>query len=363
MTVKSMREMQIGVRDPSSRVAVQHALSEPPVNKSLHDKIADPPIREFKNNESAKEETTLVDETGKILNSDYIRVDLISNFIFYDWSDISVRPFKPRDQAKLATAVKHKNMSIMLDVMSACATRDMRELVFSDWRSLCILHKRYSYLDTPYRITWNSRYGKVTTASTKEINLEEERIKFSRKEYLEWKKEYGLAVPTTRDIELITNDMDEETIYLFDRAQYIDPEPLKERIEELRLKGDRKPSLTARIEKLDDMGLAAFAQIEKFDSLFNAFGIKERAVVQIEEKEFDPLLAITALQNFTSNEEDSIKAKLEVEKALKEAEQIEALYNAAKETTSEDQPVKIKYVPQTEEVPLAFSPWTMFPYT
>jgi hypothetical protein len=359
MSIKSANEMNIGVK-PMQKMGVANAIAEPPVSKPK--KQIDTKVHLSKN-EISKEETTQKDVEGIPLNSDWIRVDLMSNFAFYDWAELSVRPFKPRDQAKIALAVKYNNMSLLLDVISATSTKDARELVFTDWKSLCILHKRFSYQDTPYNITWNSRYGIVASNTTKNIKMEEKHLAASRKDYLYWKEEHGLVVPTCKDMELITADMDEETLYLFDKAQYIDPEPLKDRIEELRKSGDRTPSLTARIEKLDDLGVGFFALIEEFDEIFSNFGINEKAVVELKNTDFDAETAINALRNFKSTLEDINAAKKEVQDAIVEANIIENLYNKAKNETPEGQPVIVDYKPRKEEVPLAFSPWTMFPYT
>jgi hypothetical protein len=362
MSVKSAKDMNVGVKPMQQKGIMAQAISEPPIIKNIINKV-DSKVLPKVEIPLVKEEFTPVDENKNKLNSDWIRVDLISNFVPYEWSDILIRPFKPRDQAKLAMAVKYNNFSMLFDVISATSTHDARELVFPDWVSLCILHKRFSYNDTPYNITWNSRYGVTVSNTTKIIKMEETRLSVDRKEYLEWKNKYSLVMPTCRDIEVITSDMDEETLYLFEKAQYIDPEPLKDRIEELRKEGDRIPSITARIEALDKHGVSIFNTIEEYHEKFANFGIKERAVVEIKPSDFDPEVAINALRNFKSNLEDASAIHKEVQDAIDESNIIENIYEKAKINTPEGQPTIINYKPRKEEVPLAFSPWTMFPYT
>lgn len=365
MSVKSANEMRSGTRpfrkDGDALAGLAKALVDKPIVKTTKQQLHDTRIPIHAS--VLKEQSTPRDSQNNVLDSDWYNVDLISNFIFYDWSEISVRPFKPRDQAKLATAVKHNNMALLLDVISATSTKDARDLVFSDWMSLCILHKKFSYPDTPYNITWNSRYGVLATNTTKILKTEEVRLKADRKEYLRWKNEFGLVVPTCKDVELVTANMDDDTLYLFEKAQFIDPEPLADEIERLRKEGDRTPSLTARINKLDSLGLKHFDRIDEFNKVFSDFGIKERAVVEINEKQFNPEVAIAALRNFKSTNDDETIVNKETLEAHHEADLIEKLLAAAQIDAIPDQPITINYKPRKEEVPLAFSPWTMFPYT
>ena len=277
------------------------------------------------------------------LSSSWERVNLPSNFVFYEWKDISLKHFRPSDHAKLSRAVRHRNVSLLLDVLSSCADRDVRDLAYVDFQAVCLWHKLNSYLNTPYRIRWMSRYGTEATASTTKIFLREKYLEVSREDYLKWVAQ-GIVTNTCRDMELIDSGMEEDELILYERAQYIDPRPLAERIAQLKAKGDPRPSATARIEELDRRGMDMYNKLNEFVEQFSDFGIRELLKVKMDPKDFDAEKAVAALTSFVGTDE-------EVAEALREAEEIRTAVAAG-----------VSYEPKEEEVPVVFNPWTMFPH-
>jgi hypothetical protein len=254
------------------------------------------------------------------------------------------------DHAKIARATRHKNTTVLLDVLTSTCNRDARDLVYNDFQALMIWHKHNSYQNTPYNVTWQSKYGVRGTATVKQTEPRETKIKCSPDEYAVWRTK-GFSLPTARDLEVFDSIKDdkekEDIVFLFDRAQWIDPVPLQSRIDELAKKGDRAASVTARIEELDRRGIGSFPEIDSFAEAFNDFGIQEFAKVKLEQTLFDPPVAIEALRTSIGEHREA---------NLLEADAIEKWY-------ATDRPAPgTKYEPQAEEVPLVLSLWSMFPW-
>jgi hypothetical protein len=276
---------------------------------------------------------------GEPLDSLWERMRLLSNGIFYPWGEVSVKHFDAFDQAKLRRAVKNQNLTVLLDVLSSTCSQDVREFAYGDFQALCLWHKLNDYLQVRQNLTWNSKYGVRGNAEIKKTKLKEVHLNATAEEFLEWKLK-GLAVATCRDLELmVSQTLDEDTLYLYDKAQHIDPAPLADRIAELSGE-DPIASVTARIEELNRRGLPFWDVIDDFVARFSDYGIQEIANVQLKTEQFDPLVAIESLRS------------TETDANLEEANLIESF--AANGKT---------YTPQIEEVPLVFNLWSMFPYT
>lgn len=317
-----------------SRNGEKSTLSLPSNNKPA---FTPPKMSDFAS--QGKEETTPIDKHGEILDSSWERIDLPSKFVFYPWQEISIHRFSVMDQAKLFRAVRHRNISLLLDVLSSTCNHDVREFSYGDFQAICIWHSLNSYLNSKQILTWNSKYGVTGKAEIKKVAIKETPLNSTREEYLEWKSR-GLAMSTCRDMELMASKslVDEEILYLFDKAQFIDIEPLQARIDELTKEGDRAASATARIEKVNQLGLQFFPVLDEFAEKFSDFGIQRIASVTLEKKEFNLEKAIEALE---SSEKPEDQADLTELLKLESGE---------------------GYQPKVEEVPLSFEIWSMFPY-
>jgi hypothetical protein len=285
--------------------------------------------------------STPVDYKGDILDSQWDRIAPLSNGIFNPgWDTISVKHFNAFDQAKLARAVRKQNLTLLLDILSATCNCDVRDMAYSDFQGVCYWHKRNDYLQVKQTLGWNSRYGIRARAEVRKTKLNEVYLDATAEEYREWQKK-GLRAATCRELELmLSGNLDEDTLYLFDKAQHIDPAPLSDRIEQLRKGGDKIASITARVEELNRRGLQFWDTIEEFVLRFSDYGLQETAVVQIKDSDFNPFKAIEFLR--ASGDDERIE----------EANLIQTHLDTGK-----------TYTPREEEVPLSFDVWSMFPYT
>lgn len=341
------------VEDQARTTAVQEQEPEPDVVRASRDETPSRSIEEKAAELAPRgvEETAPAGEAAN--NSQFMRIDIPSGCPFYDWHEISQRRLDVFDQAKVAVAVKYRNWTALIDAVQATCNRDTRELAVSDFYSLLVWHKHHSYVQGRSRISYVSIYGnRVVGATPISIKIVDKKLNKTRAEYLEAKKQ-GFAIATVRDLETVqSNEISEETLYLFEKAQYIDPEPLAARIAELRAAGDRCASITARIEQLarmqSELGLSeVFDRIEKFEESFAAFSIEEVAVVR--DSSFDPKKGLAFIEEAIANAEPDAPR---LQEFIEERDRL-------KSALQSNQPVEAKL----EEVPLAFDPWTMFLYT
>ena len=343
MAIKNADQMRAAIspqgftnaRPPRNGEIKNNTLSLPPITKPA---LTPPKMSDFAH--QGKEEATPIDVTGATLDSSWERIDLPSRFVFYPWQEISIRRFSVMDQAKLFRAVRHRNITLMLDVLSATCNHDVRELSYGDFQAICIWHSLNSYLNSKQILTWGSKYGVTGKADIRKITVKETLLNATREEYLEWQSK-GLAMSTCRDMELMASKsiVDEELLYLFDKAQFIDIEPLQARVAELTKQGDLAATATARIEKVEQLGLQFFPVLDEFAEKFSDFGIQRIATVTLDKKDFNLEKAFEALEQ---------SDKLEDQAELQELKKL-TMDNV--------------YQPKAEEVPLSFELWSCFQYT
>lgn len=298
-------------------------------------------------------EETAPDAQDVAASSEFERVDLPSSYAFYEWSELSLRPLDVFDQAKLARAVRHRNWTLLIDVMQATCNRDVRSLAVSDFYALCIWHKHSSYLAGRSRISYVSMYGnRINGANPSAIKIKDKKLEKTRADYLDAVSR-GFAISTMRDLETINaNELDEDLLFLFEKAQYVSLEGLDARIAELSKAGDRCASITARIEELARRqkaeGLSqVFEATEAFENDFAAFGIEEVAVVK--DTKFEAKAALDYL-NTVIDASDSDAPRYEE-------------FVAERDRISEAIKAGVAVEAKVEEVPLTFDQWTMFPHT
>ena len=105
--------------------------------------------------------------------------------------------------------------------------------------------------------------------------------------------------------------------------------------------GDMAASVTARIERLTEMGLVVFPEIDVFAEEYSGFGVQEFAKVKLDNKSFKLEEAIKTL---LASDDEKHRAEGEFFQKQVDAEHPELC------------------VPGNEEVPLVFNLWNMFPY-
>lgn len=256
-----------------------------------------PPVRK---KFDVREEDTPVDVEGRPLSNDYERLDMPSGFAFYDFADFHTKRLGVRDAAKVARAVRFRNMTVLVDALSAIATRDVRDLCLPDFEALCLWHKFNSYLKSPMEVTWTTRYGNRATVTTQTYLREDKRPFTASAEEVVAARSQGLTLPTVRDMEVLLQvddggqGLDADDLYIFDRAQYLEVDYA--RAEALRKSGDPTPTVRARIERLEEMGDAradegrlattTLDDVDAFAAKFANFGVDEYCVIR--DPEFDP---------------------------------------------------------------------------
>jgi len=238
-----------------------------------------------------REEFTARDAQGNPLDSRWERVSLPSQFAFYDFGDAHVRRLTVEDQVKIARAVRHKNLTVLLDALAATCTRDPREFCLPDFEMLCLWHKFNSYLDAPMVVSWTTRYGNRTTVtSLTQVREDKRPFPASIAEAHEAMAK-GFTLSTARDMELLAEMgegdplANEDSLYVFERAQFLIPDP--ELVEAARERKSRTPTMDARIEQLLAIkDVNVLGEIDAFAERFANFGVDEYCYVR--DVKFDP---------------------------------------------------------------------------
>lgn len=229
---------------------------------------------ENKNNEKDKVSSVDYNPNPKYVkerqnaNSNYIRVVLPSKNIFYDFDDIQIKPFEVGDLLKLSRAQQERNYSMVIDTIDAVTNQNVRELSKNDFYYILYMLRLLSYPKTPTTFNWVSKYGNKNKTTIDITNLEVINIDMTKDEYKVWEAK-GFSVPRVRDLEIeLTEDLDQDLQWLFERAQFLTGDNLLDKIEKLK---------TSTLDVLEDM--------HEFRQLIN-HGVKE--TVTLVDKLFDP---------------------------------------------------------------------------
>ena len=283
-----------------------------------------------------REEYTPRADTEMALDSRYERVDLPSCCVFYPWTDVSIRRVEPIDHAKVARASRTKNLSTMIDAMGSLITRDPRDFCLPDFFAICHWQKAHGYPANTSTVEWTS-YGERVTKRIQRTRLVTKLLDVSAAEMEEWRGK-GMSIPTVRDLETFDTLDDPDIAIAFERAQYIDPAPLADRVAVLRQARDPVPSVTARIEALQARGMSFYAEVDAFADRFGTFSVDE--VAEVTHPHWDVKRALQYLKGLNTPE------------ACEEIRTIET-------TLAEGGAPQ----PRKEVIPLSFDLWTMFPWT
>lgn len=224
-------------------------------------------------------------ENRKEVPAGWLRLDLPSRFIPYDFDELLVRSFNVPDLINLATAQNEGSFSAILDVIDGCVSEDIRNLTYSDYRFIMYWIRLNSYQKSPYKLPWTSRYGNVNNLVIKSTDLEIIELAMTKEEYTEF-KDKGIRFPTVRDAEMITEDLDYKTRFTLERAQYIYiPEG-----------GDI--SAVGRVEALSKCGIETLEDIRDFAGKID-HGVKESA--EVVDEQFEPKAAMEYLTTTAAN--------------------------------------------------------------
>jgi hypothetical protein len=287
----------------------------------------------------------------------YERWEPPSRGLFYDWKDLKVRRFNLDDLTIISKAVRHRNHTLLIDGLGATINQNIRDLTIPDFYHLMMHHRLYSYLKSPFTITWKSKYGNDNETTIKNSKIIETELTITPEEANAWVAK-GFSPPRVRDLEIVqSNEMDEDTKFQFDRAQFIDLSVVKDKVEELRKLKRPSPTVEARVwylKKLCSRSLEFLEELREFRLALGDYGVKE--TVKVKDSKFDAATWLASLK-------EDMK-QLEALKALKPELDIDResdFVNAEISSLELKLDAGEKVEPAEEEVPLAFSVWSMFP--
>lgn len=278
----------------------------------------------------------------------WTRISVPSNCVPYDFKEIHVRPFDVTDLAGLAVSRKHGNYTMFLDVIDNAVNVDVRDLTGPDQRYLMYWWRITSYVDTPYDVTWISRYGNENKVSINKTNLKTVELKMTEEEYAPY-KEMGIVFPTVRDSEALQEEMSDEMRFLMERAQYMRGDP------------DAENYAQSKIDQLKAGGIAILEKIRDFSKQIE-HGVIE--TIKVTDSQFEPNAAVEYLDRAAvalmytaeNGEENGIEASIILQQ-IERARDLAAEAAEIKEKLAIGEPI----LPKEEVVTLNINVTAFFP--
>lgn len=230
------------------------------------------------------------------LGPEWIRQELPSRCVPYDFSEVFLRPLSFKMLGKIHAANVSKSYTMLLDALSNCISQDIRDLTPEDLTFIMYWIRDNSYPRSPLKFRYETRYGNEIEFSVKKSSLEIIELEMTKEEYKEYQKQ-GLCFPTVRDAELLFGDaVDPDVRYLLEYAQYIKltPEELRATEEDEELE-DYEAYSQKKIDKIEnDLGLDILFVIDNFSTKIK-HGVVERAIIR--DPKFKPNEAAEYLKN------------------------------------------------------------------
>lgn len=298
----------------------------------------DPPLNDAKKAKYVK---------GTAKDANYVRVDLPSKHVFYDFQDVFIRPFKIKELSKIWLATQENSFTHLVDAMDATLADgvDLRDLLPQDFKFLMYWHRINSYPRSPFTIDWTSKYGDKLKHTVRETNLDITTCTMSRDE-VEAYREYGLVAPTVRDVEVLKMEtMTPDQEFLWERAQYVVGNSIEEKL--------------ARLDEFPDLEVED--HIYEFSERLK-FGVTE--TVTVLNTMFDPMRAITGLReqakkvkNFVESNPDEPVIKMTGEALLEKAQEYETEAEEIEEALAAGKAVR----PAEEQITLTVDAMNFFP--
>lgn len=214
------------------------------------------------------------------LGEEWIRQDLPSKCIPYDFNDVFLRPIRVKTLGLIHAARINASFTLLLDALNYCVSVDIRELTPPDLTFVMHWIRENSYPKSPLKIRYKTRYGNDIEVPVKRHDLEITEFQMSAEDYKSW-KDKGIVFPKVRDMELLFGDsVPVEQRYLLDYAQWTDVD-----IDEK----DYDNYVAIKIDALDAKGLGFLSEIDEFKSL-TEHGVEESVVIV--DPKFNPQQAI-----------------------------------------------------------------------
>lgn len=285
----------------------------------------------------------------------YERLDLPSRCLFYNWSTIEIRRLTFDDLMLLNRALQRSDTTLLIDALGNTITQDIRELTIPDFRYVMFWHRLNSYIKSPYRVNYTSKYGNKIEVEITKSTLEEKKLDLPLERLAEWKAK-GMDVPRMRDVEVVeTAVLDDDQRFAHDRAQWLSLNGLEERVEELRASKDEVPTITARIEKLASLSLETLEDIRDFRSEVGDYGVVEK--VKVTDNKFKPEVWIESLKSELSTLESTLASLGNKDSLAASIDIIRAEITSMENRIANGEIIK----PDEEEVTLSFNAWSLFP--
>lgn len=282
------------------------------------------------------------------------RWDPPSRCLFYSWSEVFVRRLVLDDLILLNRALSRNDTTLLLDALGATTTQDIRELTIPDFRHLMFWHRLNSYIKSPYTVNWISQYGNKNETLIKSSSLIEKELEMSEEDVMAW-RDRGFTVPTCRDLEIFeTAKMDEDTTFLFNRAQWLSLDGLEDEIERLRIRKDPTPTLTARINRLRNGDIGILEDVRDFRESLGDYGVTE--VIKVTDAHFDAEKWLGQLRV----DLDALQKAAELSPDLDFTTEINLLEVEVREAEAKKARGET-ITAKEEEVPLSFNAWNLFP--
>jgi hypothetical protein len=268
--------------DPSAKKVPQPLKARAPV-------VSQPdPIEEKTETETAKSfDPRITSEIDQNLGEHAERLQLASNCIFYNFTDVTVRPFGLPDFTKIEKANRTKNETMIIDIVSGALDVDARDLTQKDFRNLMYHLRIVSFVRNPYRLSWTSIYGNVNVITLNKTTLKIKELNATREEYQEWVAR-GFCMPTMRDLEEydgLEDSLDEDDKTRWIRAKYLVGNGFREKMA-------RSHTLTP-----DEY----YVDIKEFAQKFEDYGVIEYA--EATDQHFNAEAALETLQGYLTTTE------------------------------------------------------------
>lgn len=204
------------------------------------------------------------------LDSRYIRIQMLSGCIFYDFKEVFIRPLDLQDLSQIYVAVTEENMSILIDVIDRCLSVNARKLTLPDFKYVMYWLRINSYPKSPFTIEWKSKYGNQNVTTINDLNLQIVNCPITEERARYW-EERGFTSPNIGDFEYLQiADLTKNERWMYERAaQYCVGNTIEEKINKLMsLDGGLGGALLADefSSELIDYGITEYVDVidEKF---------------------------------------------------------------------------------------------------
>jgi len=266
------------------------------------------------------------------LGDEWIRQELPSHCIPYDFKEVFLRPLKFTMLGKIHAANVNKSYTMLLDALNACISVDIRDLTPADLTFAMYWIRDNSYPKSPLKFKHTSRYGNIVDITVRKSDLEIKELEMTATEYKKW-QEKGFTFPRVRDMELLFGDsVSEDVRYLLEYAQYVHLS--KEESE------DYEDYAQKKIDKIEnELGLEAIDEIEAFSELIT-HGVIE--TVKFKDPRFKPEAAVKFFKERAKEIRERIVNIPTVTHTSEFDEQVLAFLRLAEELEKEAEEIQLK---------------------